>query len=465
MTPSYPVGRNLEGESVFTDPHPKQGVFMPRIEKGRLEELTASIAVMRRTRRPDTFTQFEPQDSRARNTLDSAGLLSSLGELGNPISSGKWKEDAVIKPLKSVGMIAAQFFDRGAEEEIVESLDKDYEFVPDFDLAMPSPLELNAQRKSGQGLVIDPSEQGQDHWMEESGVTAAHNDDIKGQGVLMGVLDTGVDIDHGNFRRGTRPNKNVPFTYIPLRRTDQIQEVRGFDPDGHGTHVCGIIAGRKTGVAPKSTLCVASVIESETTKTSFMRVISGLNWLLGKFLDDVHRKRPAIINMSLGFPAACPPDMKAADYAAAEKLLALTIDQLYRANVLVVGAIGNDGEGRYRLPAAYDQVLGVGAVDYDKNVASFSGSGAMGNGKPDVAGYGVDVLSSWPRTPQNDSPYVRLSGTSMASPYVAGIAALYWCRNQRMTSWEIRKLVMDKARPVNQTSSNQAGEGLACFVK
>jgi subtilisin family serine protease len=459
----YPVGKTLEGEAVFQMTRPKQGLFVPRIEDDQTDEVTASLAVMQRTRRPGSYAPFEPKHSRTTQTLESIGLLDSLSDKSDPPMVTLRDNTARLKPLKSVGMMAAQFLDMDAEREVVERLNDDYIFVPDFELAMPSPLEMNAG--VGLGMLADPDSEGEDRWWDESGIGKAHASNVRGQGVLMGILDTGVDIDHDNFRNGNRPNKSVPFVYVPLRRSHDFQEARGFDPNGHGTHVCGIISGRKTGIAPKSTLCVASVIESETTKTSFLRVIIGLHWLLGIFLNDANKQRPAIINLSLGFPPVCPPDMSEQDYSASERLLARTIDQLYRANVLVVGAIGNDGEGRYRLPGAYDRVLGVGAVDYELNVANFSGSDKQDNGKPDVVGYGVNVFSSWRRTPHNDSTYVRLSGTSMACPYAASIAALYWSMEPNLTNWEVRQQVMENASPVHTPAPHRVGSGLARFVR
>ena len=80
--------------------------------------------------------------------------------------------------------------------------------------------------------------------------------------MLIGVLDTGCDADHIQLRQ-----KRIDFRYVPHHsESDNLREVRGFDVDGHGTHVCGIIAGRHIGVAPGADLMVVSVIESERSK-------------------------------------------------------------------------------------------------------------------------------------------------------------------------------------------------------
>ena len=83
---------------------------------------------------------------------------------------------------------------------------------------------------------------------------------LQEKGVLVGVLDTGCDADHVQFRQ-----KRIDFCHVPLHyESEKLREIRGFDISGHGTHVCGIIAGQHIGIAPEADLMVASVIESET---------------------------------------------------------------------------------------------------------------------------------------------------------------------------------------------------------
>ena len=154
-------------------------------------------------------------------------------------------------------------------ERARELLEPDYIVMPNLMLSLPRPT---FDRRY---LRRPPDYQG---WPAESGVAYAHQQDIRGQGVLVGVLDTGCDVDHIELR-----HKQIDFRYIPLDPTaDAVRTCRGFDVDGHGTHVCGIIAGRHTGVAPLVELMVASVIESETLHTSLERVVIALNGMLAE---------------------------------------------------------------------------------------------------------------------------------------------------------------------------------------
>ena len=455
----------MKGEALFRTRGAVQGILIPRIPADQQEHVTAARAVLERTRQRDSETEslqpFRPRRTPATQALRASGLLESAG-IGAPFDANL-REDAkgLYHDLDSVGVTIARFLDESTCTRVLDQLADDYGFVEDFELAMPSPIVAAGD---DDGNIIFSDVPDDDEWREESGVAEAHSNGVKGRGVILGVLDTGIDIDHDNFRVGNRPNKNVPFVNVPLLRPSNLRRVRGFDPDGHGTHVCGILSGRKTGIAPQADLCVASVLESETTRTSFVRVLVGLQWLMRTFHSQTNRDRPAIINLSLGFPPVCPPNMEKEHYEEAESALKTIIGSVRRANILIVAAIGNDGEGLFRFPGAYDDVLAVGAVDYSLQVAGFSGCKGQSGNKPDVVGYGVNVLSSWGRTHTNDSTYKRLSGTSMAAPYISGLSALYWSRDRTLTSDNIREQILSTALSLDDPKGHRFGQGLGRFL-
>ena len=115
---------------------------------------------------------------------------------------------------------------------------------------------------------------------------------------MVGVLDTGCDADHIQLRQ-----KQIDFRYVPHHsESDDLRDVRGFDVNGHGTHVCGIISGKHVGMAPDADLMVASVLQSETrTEQALSRIARGLDWMLAQISSDTNLSKPAIISMSLGF--------------------------------------------------------------------------------------------------------------------------------------------------------------------
>jgi subtilisin family serine protease len=354
--------------------------------------------------------------------------------------------------LPFVDAFIVEAADRQLAEQARLVLEEDYTIAPDVALAIPVPTNWQPTVRES-----DPARR----WPEASGVQIARNHGITGQGVIVGVLDTGCDADHIEFR-----SKKVDFRYVPLNSvTDAVRAVRGFDVDGHGTHVCGIIAGENIGVAPDVELLVASVLESETLKTSLDRVLIGLDWMLSHFSEAENLAKPTIVNMSLGFP---PEALRLPAYKRAAELFRKVLRIMAEDfGVLTVVAIGNDGPGKMRAPGFYPECLAVGALDFELAAADFSGGGVSpisGRPKPDIAGYGVDIVSAFERTMANRSRYVRMSGTSMASPYVAGIAALYASARPEMQGNDLRQRLIASALPV-KGAPERVGAGLARYVQ
>jgi subtilisin family serine protease len=331
-----------------------------------------------------------------------------------------------------------------------------YEFVDDFPLSLPSRAGLGAMPANRSRMALDRRE-----WPAESGVQPAHSAGVRGAGVLIGVLDTGVDADHEEFQQ-----QRINYRYVSLHPNSAEwppRDCRGFDTDGHGTHVCGILGGQSVGVAPESQLYVASVIESETIFTSMTRTAHGLNWLFRQFARPDNEHVPAVLSMSLGFPAELP-DVPSEQWQARLKLLRTLLQNLVQANVLPIVAIGNDGPNTFGFPGAFPEVVSVGAVDFDGRVADFSGGGTVpgGNTKPDLAGYGVGINSSLERDYDGRSVFKRQNGTSMATPYVAGIASLYRSLFPAESVDTIKEMMLNAAQALPYPAT-RVGAGLARF--
>jgi hypothetical protein len=358
-----------------------------------------------------------------------------------------------------IGATVAHFHTDEAEQAARSELAKDFEFIPDVvQLTFPGPVSAGQLGPRNRGL----SSLSQREWPEECGVHAAHAQGIRGAGVMLGILDTGIDADHPEHA-----NKIIQFRYVslfPNSPHNPARDVRGFDPDGHGTHVAGIASGTYHGVAPEVDLYVASVIESENIRTSLGRVAAGMEWLLHQFSRPENATRPAVVNMSLGFPVQPPHGIADGDYRLNLRALQTMLRRLMDSNVLPVVAAGNSGAGTAGYPAAFPEALAVGAVDFAKRVASFSASGVVHERSvPDVMGYGVNVYSSTERRCNNQAFYERMSGTSMAAPYVAGIAALYRCRAPDLTASEVRDMILDSALKLPKSSAGRSGRGLAVY--
>ncbi|HVR09214.1 MAG TPA: S8 family serine peptidase [Thermoanaerobaculia bacterium] len=260
----------------------------------------------------------------------------------------------------------------------------------------------------------------------------------RGKDVNVAVLDTGVYGDHPALA-----GKVKDFVLIdPLGR--RIASEPTFDCASHGTHVCGTIAGSETpdgvaiGVAPEANLLVAAVLLGEPTLRT---LIEGLSWAVERGAD--------IVNMSLGFSYYEPL------FAQLLTMLVETYD------VLPVVAIGNDNHGNCSSPGNAHSAFSVGAVEkLPRNrtgVAAFSsGASLVFPGaepealvtKPDVVAPGVQVYSCIPpeKRPHGIYEYTYMAGTSMATPHVAGAAALLMAAKPEATAARVLAALKETAK-------------------
>lgn len=226
-----------------------------------------------------------------------------------------------------------------------------------------------------------------------------------GAGVNVYVLDTGIEYTHPEFA-GPGGSRAVPL-YDAFGGN-------GADCHGHGTHVAGTIGGVSTGVASGVNLFGLRVLDC-TGNGSYSGIIAALDWL------RVNRVRPAVANMSLG--------------GGYSKALNVATDRLNGNGVFVVVAAGNDAAYSCDVsPASAIGAFTVGAVDSTDARASFSNWGRC------VSAYapGVGIASAY-----LNGQYAYMSGTSMAAPHVAGVAAQYYEANPTVTLAVMRNRFLD----------------------
>jgi subtilisin len=191
------------------------------------------------------------------------------------------------------------------------------------------------------------------------------------------------------------------------------------DYNGHGTHVAGIIAAKNNGVgvvgvAPNSSIYAVSVLSPYGDGLTSW-IISGIEWAV--------EKNMTIASMSF----TCNPNPY---YECDDPALHAALDNAYNSGLLLVASGGNTNGGEVRYPAAYDSVIAVTATDQNDNYTSFDPTGP----KIELAAPGVNVLSTVPTgtcVMCDPSGYKYASGTSMAAPHVAGVAALILSSNFR----------------------------------
>jgi subtilisin family serine protease len=206
-----------------------------------------------------------------------------------------------------------------------------------------------------------------------------------GNGVNVYVFDTGIETSHPDFEGRAKA------TY------DAFNDGRnGQDCHGHGTHVAGIIGGKKYGVAKKATLHSVRVLGCDGHGT-WSKLIAAMDWVMD------NAPKPAVANMSLA--------------GGWSLVVNIGVNNLVNSGVTVVVAAGNESDDAcWYSPAAASQALTVAASNSNDQWASFSNHGTC----VDIIAPGTNIRSAW-----LNGGNTTATGTSMASPHVAGVAALY----------------------------------------
>jgi len=242
--------------------------------------------------------------------------------------------------------------------------------------------------------------------------------------ISVAVLDTGIDRNHvdlPNLRGGINTRDGTDW---------------GSDGDGHGTHVAGIIAALDNdigvvGMAPGIDLYAVKVLNDQGSGNT-SHLIAGIEWAVNNNIQ--------IINMSLG----------SSSY---NQSLKDSCDTAYEAGAILVAAAGNEGNNSSNnvdYPARYASVIAVAASNENDGLASFSSVGPS----VEFIAPGVNINSTMP-----GSEFGSYSGTSMASPHVAGAAALLWSADRSLGNVEVRQVLRNTAQDIGLTA-NQQGYGM-----
>lgn len=243
----------------------------------------------------------------------------------------------------------------------------------------------------------------------------------QGENVKIAVLDTGVATKHPDLKDRIVATKD--FT------GDGIEDV-----NGHGSHCAGIIAASRdgegvVGVAPKAELMIGKVL-SNSGSGRYSWIIKGMQWALDEGAD--------IISMSLGGPVGTDE-------------LEEMVKKVIASDTILIVAAGNEGEGENTIgyPGGYDDVICVGSIKRGQKRSSFSSTGP----NITIMAPGEDIYSCYP-----PDGYASLSGTSMATPFIAGVAALILskhrgkgghtpCENQTEMFEHLKKVAVDIEDP------------------
>lgn len=312
----------------------------------------------------------------------------------------------------------------------VEKIEKD--FIVNIDPSEnPQKLEANAKGgggnggKPGSGPIVYPPQQ--IPW----GITCVEAINLAqtGENISVAIIDTGIDYSHQDLIDNVKGGYNA----ISMRNRYKHPFDIFYDDNGHGTHVAGTIAALNNsigvvGIGPKINLYGVKVLDANGSGY-ISDIIEGIEWSIANNMK--------VINMSLGSTTY-------------NSMLHDAVKSAKNSGIVVVAAAGNTGNNQYSYPAAFPESISVSAIDQSKNFAYFS----TYNDKVDLTAPGVKILSTLP-----DNTYTEFNGTSMASPHVAGVAALILSKNPLLTNQQVEDIMKNTAVNIG-LSSVQQGSGL-----
>jgi len=440
----------------------------------------------RKPKRVSSLTETTPSSSAQISTSTDDLLLAALQGGGDPATTGRYlitfKEGAAesaVQHLESIsGMRLASALDFTESAAVLEAAgDADALVFPEIGVAIVSGEAANARGLTTEASIaedspmqsvdpeyfmfaagIDPkaymkgvlrmaqmiyddlgekeiAEEPADFTAESLGATWGLNacrvppSSRDGNGIKVAVLDTGFDLGHPEF--AGRSFTTQTFVGQPVQ-----------DLHGHGTHTAGTATGPKTppgtlpryGIGFRAQIFIGKVLTNSGSGTQG-QILAGMNWAIAN--------RCQVISMSLGAKVPPHPAYTASGAAALAN------------GCLIIAASGNDSHRPATIapalaPANSPTIMSVAALDSALRLAIFSNGG-----KVDIAGPGVNVFSSWPRPVLHNT----ISGTSMATPHVAGCAALWAQTSPGLRGIALRAKLIATARHLPFPASD-VGAGL-----
>ncbi len=348
-------------------------------------------------------------------------------------------------------------FDHTPDQEdvdmLIENVHYEHEwFLPGIDaVAGRLPVSLLSEATNLPGVVM----------LELDGIMSIQNGDAvalhgvdsawsetgyDGSGTTVAIIDTGIDGAHASLDdQDDDPETNDPKViafYDPVNNPSLTNgtEIFPYDDQGHGSHCAGTTAGtgaptfENPGMAPKAKLVGVKVLDSGGSG-SFAVVMAGMQWTI----DNRYQFNIRVASMSLGAFGIIEWQSSEED-----SVNRMANEMVYNDITLFIAAGNSAGRGTIGTPGSAEDAITVGALDKDSSIASYSSQGPTEENrvKPNVAYVGSDVMSVAHNTGDG---YTAFSGTSMATPGAAGVAALMLQANPGLSPFEVRNFMQETA--------------------
>lgn len=277
---------------------------------------------------------------------------------------------------------------------------------------------------------------------DRKGLDHSYSFPYDGYGVHVYVLDTGININHEDFKNDDGSSRVIPT--IEMWGTE-VNECSGpgdttcaVDRMGHGTHCAGTVGGERSGVAKGATIHGVKVLSDEGAGSD-LGVVMAIDWIMSK------GARPAVLSMSLGRRGK-------------SEALANALNKAMDDGISVVVAAGNENlDACGNSPAYVPRVITVGATAHDDSRADFSNYGSC----VDIFAPGKDIRSAYYA---GAARFLPMSGTSMACPAVAGVVAQILQTNPNMKPDDVAKLVIKEGTKDVMQGAGQRSPDLLLYV-
>ncbi len=333
-----------------------------------------------------------------------------------------------VKEIKPVNVYNFQ-------KPIYENIDKPIESI----------LTSNYTRDYGQSFKQN----------ELSSIPLLHDFNITGKGIIIGVLDTGFEWRTHDALKNTKVIAEKDFVFGDNNTANEP----GDDPaqSNHGTYCLSIIAGYKEGYLIGTAFDCSFILAKTEDIRSETRIeednyAAAIQWMENYGVD--------ITTSSLGYNIFDNYAYSYSDMNGKTAICTKAVEEAYKRGVVTITSAGNEGNNNWRYitaPADGFNIISVGAVDYNNQIASFSSRGPTYDGriKPEVTAMGVSVFGA----DTYSNGYRFASGTSSAAPIVAGIAGLLLSKFNYLTNEQVRNIILESGKNV-KSPDNNIGYGL-----